>query len=294
MLLIGSCALDHWFIVGRPIKDYDFIATYEEFKTYVKDKSQFVSCKPINSGKKFVLKSTSGSMWEFEIAWPGTTAEELLSLDAGVPIRPSLADLPYKVANLNTLYALKMSHRYRKNSPHFLKTMQDIHTMREHGAVIPPELQEWFKRREAETYDYKHPVLNQAKKDFFSGDGVNYVYDHDEIHVAVAHLDLPAYKYYQKDDAQVMTSKTKFFAVPNEARLLGVLEEAYVLALERHQIPNNFKPNPKASFDIALEKICTSITSGWFREFSWENYYKVQGLYSDNYVQKFKQHFGVE
>lgn len=91
----------------------------------------------------------------------------------------------------------------------------------------------------------------------------------------------------------MMTSKDKFFSCHPNVQLYGVLEEAYVLALERHQIPNNFKPDPKASFDIALEKICTSITSGWFREFAWENYYKVQELYSPNYVTKFKQHFGV-
>ncbi len=71
-------------------------------------------------------------------------------------------------------------------------------------------------------------------------------------------------------------------------RLYGVLEEAYVLALERSQIPFAGKVTPRQSFDIAIEKVCTSITSGWFREFAWENYDKVVELYRDDYVEKFK------
>ena len=65
-----------------------------------------------------------------------------------------------------------------------------------------------------------------------------------------------------------------------------------VLALERHQIPNDFRPHPKKSFDMALMKVCTSITSGWFREWAWENYDQVQGLFNPAYVDWFKA--GVE
>ena len=38
---------------------------------------------------------------------------------------------------------------------------------------------------------------------------------------------------------------------------------------------------------IALEKVCTSITSGWFREFAWENFDVVTNLYNDDYITKF-------
>jgi hypothetical protein len=29
----------------------------------------------------------------------------------------------------------------------------------------------------------------------------------------------------------------------------------------------------------ALDKVCTSITSGWFREFAWQNYDEVVKIY---------------
>ena len=104
---------------------------------------------------------------------------------------------------------------------------------------------------------------------------------------------VPAYTKYMKDGAQVMTSKDKFFAANEFVRLLGVYEESCVLALERSQIPHDFKPSPRYSFELALMKVCTSITSGWFREYAWENYDKVLDLYNelgeDDYVQRFKR-----
>jgi len=46
-------------------------------------------------------------------------------------------------------------------------------------------------------------------------------------------------------------------------------------------------------FEMALMKVCTSITSGWFREYAWENYQKVLDLYDslgeDDYVKRFEQ-----
>ena len=38
---------------------------------------------------------------------------------------------------------------------------------------------------------------------------------------------------------------------------------------------------------MALEKVCTSITSGKFREFSWENYLKVRNMYDSMTFDKF-------
>jgi hypothetical protein len=76
-----------------------------------------------------------------------------------------------------------------------------------------------------------------------------------------------------------------FDNLPDIVKLYGVLEESYVLALERAVIPLNVSAD--RAFEIALEKVCTSITSGWFREFAWENYDEVKKLYHESYVNKF-------
>lgn len=191
----------------------------------------------------------------------------------------------FYVANVDMLYTIKMSHRFLKNSPHFYKTMWDILFMRSAFTASIFD-QDWYQQRMKETYDYSSYKLNVKSKDFFTSN-FDYIYDHDSIHRAVAVLDMPAYEFYIKPGSEVFCSKEMFFNSPKSIRILGVLEETYVLALERSQIPSGFKVDPKVSFMMALEKVCTSITSGWFREYAWENFHIVERLYEENYVQNF-------
>lgn len=294
MLLIGSDALVYNdFNIGRTPADRDYICTFEDFnKTFKEIKSNVKHCVPISATKYHIIEN-SGMNLEFEIAWPGSAAMALLHhLDAVNNL---------VVAPVEVCYALKLSHKYLKDSPHFLKTMRDIQLFEKKGVVLSEWLEEWLPWRERETYVYKHPKLDVSKGEFFNGDGVNYVYDHDTIHLAVAliggidNIDSrhPAYTFYMKDGAQVMTSKEKFFAVEEEIRLFGVYEETCVLALERSQIPFDFKPDARYSFELALMKVCTSITSGWFREYAWNSYDKVLDLYEqlgeNDYIERFKR-----
>lgn len=278
MLIIGSVALNKR--LGKTVRaprDYDIIATYDEAMAFIDSfDGKLDRCYPTDGAKKLVAFK-GGRIIEAEIAWEGTLAEELLAMAEGETY-----------ASLNILYALKMSHRYLRNSPAFLKTMRDIHLLRGAGAELTPDLESWFKRREAETYDYSHPDLTVSKGQFFKPEEVEYTYDHDSLHVTQKHLDLPAYCYFLADGAEVQCSREKFEALPHKTKLLAVLEESYVLALERSQIPFGDAVSRRKSFEIALMKVCTSITSGWFREFAWENYDEVLSLYSDDYVDFFR------
>lgn len=303
MLIIGSQAMIFHKLTDRVARDTDVIATYSELQDLIKaikaDKGIALS-RPLNENK-WHIRDNDGWNYEVEIAWQGTSQARLLEIEGAVPGKELMA-------SKEALLALKMSHRYLRNSPHFLKTMRDIQTMREKGVQLTEELVEWLPQREEETYVYNHPKLDVTKTEFFSGDGVQYVYDHDSIHETVALISewdepdnqdsygvhpRPAYTFYMKDGAAVMTDKEKFFSVDEKIRLYGVYEESCVLALERSQIPYNFEPPARWSFEMALMKVCTSITSGWFREWSWEHYDKVLDLYNqmgeDDYIKRFKQ-----
>lgn len=297
MIMIGSRALAMQLKhqgreLYRPCLDIDFLCTEKEwgveFIHYThKEGVELVE----RNGNKAHVKLTDGMHIEFDIAQPGDSTDLLIQYCKANPQSLFLNNGDF-VAPVDVLYLLKMSHRYKKNSPHFFKTMNDIHFMRSLGAKIPPELEEVFKLREKETYNYSHPNLDVKSKDFFKGDEVPYVYDHDTIHEAVAVLGVPAYKSYMKDDSEVMTSKEKFFEQENHIRLLGVYEESCVLALERSQIPFNFEVPARQSFVMALSKVCTSITSGWFREYAYENFHVVMKFYEsmgeDDYIERFK------
>ena len=274
MLLIGSQALQqHGIETGRPILDVDYICSYGEFREWVE------FAKPNKywplSGNKFVAHVPNG-IKEFEIAWPGSTAAMLLEIEHCT-----------KVASLEALLALKLSHRYLRNSPAFLKTMRDIQLLRSLGVELTSALKEWLPLREKETYTYAHPKLNQNKMGFFD-QSVTYVYDHDAVHRAVALYEKPAYTMYMRDGMEVQCDRQKFFVVRQDIRIAGVLEEAYVLALERSIIPYPGVLTPRQAFEKALMKVCTSITSGWFREWAWEHYDLVLSQYNDWYVQNFE------
>lgn len=288
MLVIGSVAMIHHGLIERKPSDLDIIGTFSELQNFIKkikESDGIEVSKPLGKkGDKWYIKTKTSTHIEFEIAFQGTSAARLLEIEGVVEGQEAFA-------SKQALLALKMSHRYLRNSPHFLKTMQDIRAMRAAGIVMDDTMREWLEQREEETYDYAHPNLNVDKGTFFD-DSVKYIYDHDDLHRILALEETPAYTKYMADGQQVLTSKEKFFSVDEHIRLLGGLEESLVLACERSQIPFDFEPNPRYSFELALSKVCTSIASGYFREFCWENYDKIVELYDkyggDKYVDKVK------
>lgn len=279
MITTGSVALNQYFTLDRPARDIDYISTELEFKKYLDLNCMHITEKKDTKFGTYVLSDNKKPV-EFEIVERNKSTKMLWDRYKDYDILP-----------IEALLAMKLSHRYLKNSSHFLKTMRDIQVMRLHGVELDDFLQDWLKIREKETYNYNHPSLDQKKVDFFVDEF--YKYDHDDIHEAIKIGVRPAYQFIKIPGEDVKCSKELFDALTEENQLLCTYEEACVLALERHQIPNDFGPNPRRSFEIALMKVCTSITSGWFREFSWENYYKVLDYYKkrgySNYVDLFKE-----
>lgn len=286
LVLIGSRALAYHLNRDK-FSDTDLIGSYTDLTKF------FASVRPVEQyplgPDRLYARDNNSQIYEGEIAWSGSTGAQFIQLVLDDPYTTFQIRNGFDVLlpGLDALYALKMSHRYLRNSPHFRKTMTDIHEMRRAGARIRPEYQDWYKARMADTYKYQHPNLKRTKAEFFSADGVEYVYDHDSLHEAVALGVVPAYRLFQVDGEQVLSSREKFEDLSEENKQNAVLEECYVLALERSQIPFP-QMDPRRSFEIALEKVCTSITSGWFREYAWENFDAIDARYEPEYIGRFK------
>lgn len=264
MLIIGSTAVQSQGIdLGRVSGDVDLIMKPHELVEFKRrDWDMF---KP-TCGTKWVFQN-GNQHTEVEVAWDGTSANMLHDL-----YNTSFSSCP--VISPRHALLLKLSHRYRKNSPHFLKTMSDIRTLRECISVDGSDPQ-WteqemdiLKLREKETYKYSHPKLNKSKNEFFAD---RYMFDHDSIHEAVAVGEAPAYEKFSIGN--VMCDMDLFEAASFDQQVAAVYEETCVLALERSVIPHG--TDQHVAFLHALEKVCTSITSGRFREFAWENYHNV-------------------
>ncbi len=279
LLLIGSEAAHRRMTGVRTDTDIDLIMTMGDLLDFVEENG--VDAAPI-SKTKFVGK-WCGALIEMEVAWPDSTAEWLLDQITGDVI--DLMGQKLFLPDLDWLYTIKMSHRFLADSPHFLKTMRDIRDMRSAGAKIADEV--WLEARELETYTKLRPKLNVSKDTFFAEGRERFPYDHDQLHELVKVLHKPAYEYYKGDGKEVWSDKEKWNACNEYVKQAGVLEECYVLALERCLIPHPGKVTPAVAFRMALEKVCTSITSGYFREYAWENFNSIVARSNDFYHDRF-------
>jgi hypothetical protein len=276
-LIIGSSAMQN-FVPELVVNDIDAIVSFDHFQEIVKQHK-------LDSKKLlFIDDSHVASMYgdlpiEYEIAFDGTSASDILEYCS---VHDSKADY------LNVLLMLKMSHRF-KDSVHFEKTMDDIYIMSANGAFIPDDLKPIYEKRVQETLSSTKKIsLNVSKDDFFSGDGVNYVYDHDALHEIFTLGEFPAYKNFL-DGHDVLCSEKLFHVSTEENRIHSVMEEALVISFERGIAPFSLydadKDKQKRLVKMALQKICTTLTSGFFRRFAWDNYYKCLTflyMYIDN------------
>lgn len=284
LALLGSGALSHHVAeFPRRPADVDLLGTYDEIQEhikYVSHSSKVLANYPSDAGRKIIFK-TPETIYEYEVAWPHSDSAALLKIieDDYETFTSDWVDGLCLVPSMDILYMLKLSHRFRKNSPHFLKTLNDIIFMEAHNAVFPAPYLEWFKWREKLTYTNSLPKLNVDKKNFFQGDGIEYEWCHDSLHEAIAFGQRPAYLEYA--GGEVWSDMKKFVTLPENIKLLGVLEESLVLAAERSQLAFSPPPTERWSFEMALSKVCTSITSGVFRSFAYDNYHKVVAMYDE-------------
>ncbi len=294
MILIGSraLALRAPQLLSRPPVDFDWICTFQEFTDWMEKQSSKVKPTKVYELPEFNKMIVEGQTnCEFEIIKPGTSSELLTKL---VESDPDTLETSFgKIPSLDILFTIKDSHKFKKfeyNSSGFWKTALDWHKMKSIGAEIKPQFSEFHQLRQKETYKNVLPKLNMSKNDFFDEkNGINQIYDHDDIHKSIAIYDKPAYTYYLKDNSEVLTDKDKFFSISEEIRLAGVQEEACVLAIERSLVPFPGIKTSEQAFQFALAKVCTSITGGYFRDYAFLNVFKALKTYPRNYWDIFQE-----
>ena len=131
------------------------------------------------------------------------------------------------------------------------------------------------------------PRLNGVSKEKFFDDKVRKYIDHDLIHEEVAYEDQPMFTLMQKD-ATVTCHKDLWLEMSHTQQLQCVSEEAMTINIERNLLPsamgqNNFKP-ALAGYRWALWRICTTLCSGWFREFAIDNYYEILNMFDEEKI----------
>lgn len=132
-----------------------------------------------------------------------------------------------------------------------------------------------------------NPNLMQSKEDFFD-DAVAKKYEHDYLHELVAFYDKPLYTRMLRSQELAWCEKDKWLNFTHEDKVKCIAEETFVIALERFMIPNNWKHPSKLAYMKALKKVCTTLCSGWFRDYAINYYPEILLQYNQALFDKVK------
>lgn len=122
------------------------------------------------------------------------------------------------------------------------------------------------------------PNLMQSTADFFD-DAVQKKYKHDDLHELFAYYDKPLYTRLQDKPGLAWCSAELWYNLSREDQIKCIVEEVYVIAAERFLIPLDWKYPMKLAYTQALDKVCTTLCSGYFRAGGIDMYPEVQGLF---------------
>ncbi|RIA85806.1 hypothetical protein C1645_879077 [Glomus cerebriforme] len=216
-----------------------------------------------------------------------------------ITLFPLSSNFPCIVAPLKVLEALKSSHIYWPTN--FQKNIADLHTLRVildnnkssmNEPLRSPQRDElielMIKTRIKETelrqgIPGSHINLNMTNEEFLDYKDDLFVQRrvlHDELHELVKYGDCPIYDSLKDDKSKAWVKQSLFQKIDYQTQLNCVREEAMVIALERYLIPMISK-NQETSYNLALNRICTTLTKGWFRQFAVDNYPRILNLDKD-------------
>lgn len=280
-LICGSKALRHW--LGdkhwRIISDTDTIGYFvdADLKGYVEEAPNFLYT---NFKEK----------------------KEFINVSLCEPLRKLMErNVDDTYLDLRSCLIMKNAHKhfylgkYRKSFKHLLdySNLLEYIQLTEEEKQISYEYRKWLIE-----YVYNSdprllhfPKLNKTKDQFFN-DNVTYYVDHDLIHEKVAIEDKPAYT--KCLTGEVMFSNKLFNQLDYQSKINMVLEESFVLALERCLIPmfkgETYLPaiTPEEAFKYSLTRVSTNISSGAFRSFAADNFDIIFQEYLNKHINYYK------
>jgi len=289
MLIVGSKALKYHFPnLNREVKDIDIIGTKGDIDYLIEIlcPERVVSTKWLTTLFKIKKKDSFFNTDNVEIL--NSTGSRSLSmyLKHRENSEPFLHGLRW--ASKEVLLSLKKSHINFpiKFNKHIIDYNILLNELKEDKLRNITKLN--FQETKERFGELKTPSLKNKTTEFFgqSEKFVKYFYVHDDLHKVMAHYNQPIYSDMQIDESNAWCEKSIWDGFEFDKKIKCVLEEAYVIALERKIIPM-LNGSSKSAFDWALMRICTTLCSGWFREFATDNWSKIVDQYDKDYVLKF-------
>lgn len=196
--------------------------------------------------------------------------------------------------NLKGLAIVKRSHLWRDLRFKKHITMYHKHIMDGSFTFDDIDLEILNERTKLtmEAYPQSNPSLKKTKDQFFD-DFVVKKFDHDYLHevVAVSSDSIPMYKKMQNLSVDsVWCLKEKWDEFTHQEKLRCIYEETSVIALERFLIPKDFVFGKKIAYILSLDKVCTTLTSGWFRDYAIDHYDEIVKMFDYVAFNRYENH----
>jgi hypothetical protein len=191
------------------------------------------------------------------------------------------------VVSMEGLAIIKRSHLWRALS--FDKHILHYHRKGLSRYFVDNQLYQQRLALSYEAFKQWKPNLNKSVSDFFD-DAVVKTYNHDWLHEVVAYYDKPLYTKLQKDSTKAWCDKDLWYNLAFEDKIKCVAEETKVIAIERFLVPRGWVIVSRIAYMKALEKVCTTLCSGWFRDFAIDNYPLIVAEYNAADFEGYKRH----
>lgn len=318
-VIIGSQAMAHHYPdFPRVPHDVDIVVSRETYETAIKDRSDIEFLKENENGWSSIVKFRGSGYIEYFIA-DGVESLEILLMNS---MKNWNGYAPPEI-----LYSMKKAHihypiKFHKHIRDFMflrnKLLKQsgislekyLNSQVDYLDEVPEFTYVHRKCTEKRLGKVKTPKMKESKEQFF-GKSKKYVtsyYVHDDMHKAIAlmHEGDPVYQKILAEGAEVETDPVLWSKLTLQQKIWCVLEEVYVIALERKIVPQLFEvkhlstlandPKLKAdyrlmsdkeAFDWALYRVCTTLCDGFFREFAVKAYDEIQAQYNPDYVRLF-------
>jgi hypothetical protein len=291
-VIIGSRAMRIHMPKCRQPVDWDVVCTSDSALTWLQhiQKPQDISLTTFTLINTFDYKLKvryEDENYEFEIVVNDVQSGYDILMESNVGCIFLETGHPVKVATLDMLEAIKTSHIYR--SHYFIKHITDLHAIRDRLSKVAEEpfkrddVYEIFMLKRRRQTNEKHGIpggkvnLNMTNDEFLEGEHnllVEKMIKHDDIHKLVMMNDVPMYTLIKINDESAMCSQDLWNKLTQNQRLDNIREEAMTLAMERYLLPGFIKIGQDA-YTLALTRICTNITKGWYRQFAVDHYPQV-------------------
>lgn len=270
ILLIGSQAARAWFPdFPREPRDWDAIAPLADIAAWAKVNAPIISRLVPTSAHKYGCRLVDGTRIEFEVAQPYPSPSLIYPAHrefrrVAFPGADAFAVTP------DFLWAIKRAHAVFPIR--WEKTMHDLHWLAERIGPVGSRVSAFCNLRRGEheaRYEQRKVKLAMSNEAFFakSEKYVQRRIPHDRLHEIVAYGPRPLFERFKTDLSKASLDRKLFKEAPLSDRINLVREEAMVIALERYIIPNPAM-NYHNAYSTALKRICTTLTSGWFRDFA--------------------------